>query len=185
MASRTTVVTTAHAPLESAREITLMLRGEDVSAETRRVQWDEEVIDNEHLGKRSSKSELRYFLCQTALGRITTVRSVCRFHRLFWSSLAECCIYHKRKPFDESDSEDSSDKDDATSKSPSEPRDGVPIGRVVGGVPIQPRKPKIKEKPETGTSVLDPDNCDHCAYLTALITKSSVPEAAPAPATTS
>ena len=66
----------------------IRLVGSDTATtSSRRLQWDEKVVDNEHMGKKSSKS--------TNIDRI--VRLV-------------CCIYHKPKKFDEDSSDSSSDE---------------------------------------------------------------------------
>ena len=57
------------------------------------VQWVEETVDNEHMNKKSSKSASSAFLCPLALNAP--------------APFAECCIYHKPRKFDESDSEES------------------------------------------------------------------------------
>ncbi|KAJ5587944.1 uncharacterized protein N7459_003709, partial [Penicillium hispanicum] len=70
---------------------TLRLRGEDSTTTTgepsaaRRIRWSEDVVDNEGMGKKSSKA---------------------------W---VVCCIYHKSRPVGESSSESSSSSSDSNS----------------------------------------------------------------------
>ncbi|KAL9940458.1 hypothetical protein V8E36_001163 [Tilletia maclaganii] len=59
-------------------------RGQGSSSQRRRVVWADDTVDNEHLGKKSSKI---------------------------------CCIYHKPRAFDESDSDESSDSEGSGSDS--------------------------------------------------------------------
>ena len=58
------------------------------------VHWDEGVIDNEHMGKKTSK-------CNSRITR----------HNLLSLLLLGCCIYHKPRDFGESSSSDDSDDD--------------------------------------------------------------------------
>jgi protein phosphatase 1 regulatory subunit 11 len=74
---------------------TLRLRG---TRSGPRVKWDDEVVDNEGMGKKKSKSTF-----QTCFLLLAYADSFLR---------AVCCIYHKPKQFDESSDESSSDEDD-------------------------------------------------------------------------
>lgn len=73
-----------------------------------RVVWRDDVVDNEHLGKKSSKSEWRLH----ALVIFLIVRNDANT-----GGLLVCCIYNRPKQFDESSDEDSSDSDEDDSSS--------------------------------------------------------------------
>lgn len=76
---------------------TLLLRGGPRSRPA--VTWNEDVVDNEGMGKKKSKSEY-------SDGHIDTKYVIIPL-------VSVCCIYHKPKRFDESsDEEDSSDSED-------------------------------------------------------------------------
>jgi protein phosphatase 1 regulatory subunit 11 len=66
-----------------------------------RVVWREDVVDNEHAGKKSSKS---LYICIPLFMYVTDLAHV-----------PVCCIYHKPKRFDESSSEESSSDSDSDS----------------------------------------------------------------------
>lgn len=66
-----------------------------------RVAWDDDVVDNEHMGKKKSKS--------------TSSFSIITFDYL--PHFIVCCIYHKPRPFDESSSDESSDSDSDSNSS--------------------------------------------------------------------
>ena len=69
----------------------------------KKVQWDEAVVDNEHMGKKKSKCEW------APVGSATSPsRSRCPPVR---SLSAGCCIYAKPHKFGESDSESDSEGD--------------------------------------------------------------------------
>jgi len=70
-----------------------------------RVVWREDVVDNENMGKRSSKS--------TAI----CLEYCCSADR---TCDLVCCIYHKARKFDESSSEESSSDDDSDDSAPHE-----------------------------------------------------------------
>ena len=74
----------------------------------RKVTWNEEVINNENAGRKSSKSNKFYIYCIYFI----------LFHIL------GCCIYHKKKAFGESDSDESDSDVEAAEKA--EPKPGVP-----------------------------------------------------------
>lgn len=80
----------------------------------RGIQWEETVIDNENMGKRSSKSPCSRCRARAAL---PACRAVLHAHRPAFAShnlTAVCCIFHKPKGFGESDSESDSDHDSAS-----------------------------------------------------------------------
>jgi protein phosphatase 1 regulatory subunit 11 len=96
--SRTLTVLDSHPDpdshdLHSSTPAVLRLRGGPNSRP--RVVWREDVIDNENMGKKSSKSLwFRSSILVHAKPRLV------------------CCIYHKTRNFGESSSEDSSSEDD-------------------------------------------------------------------------
>lgn len=100
--SRTVTITNASARPEDAETSNnpdgtlgvLRLRGGPRSRQ--RVAWDEDVVDNEGCGKKSSKSK--------------PIEQTAHVHR-FITPIPVCCIYHKPRKFDESSSEESSDSD--------------------------------------------------------------------------
>ncbi|KAI9677208.1 MAG: hypothetical protein M1829_002782 [Trizodia sp. TS-e1964] len=85
----------------------LHLRGEPSTAtsndipEPARVTWAEDVIDNEGMGKKTSKGEIRQ-LAHLDTSALT-------------SPYLACCIYHKPRAVGESSSESSSEEDDSES----------------------------------------------------------------------
>lgn len=90
--------------------------------------WTADVVDNESLNKRSSKSRSP-LSSPLSLSPIPT--STTASFPLTYSSLpcAECCIFHKQRRFDESSSEESdSDESDAVERKdagqPHSSRDG-------------------------------------------------------------
>jgi protein phosphatase 1 regulatory subunit 11 len=100
-----------------------VLRLRAVPAERRRIQWAEDVIDNEGMGKKSSKGMPEPSLLQSCF-------------LLTWVPV--CCIYHKPRAADESSDDDSSGDSSSDSDSDSEPdnstarpsgRNGGPRGR--------------------------------------------------------
>lgn len=95
--SQTQTETPAQTPetREQAPQI-LRLRGAHAS-NGRSVQWAEDVVDNEGLGRKSSKG-----------GQYDLIRAYA--HILTHISIV-CCIYHKPKAVDESSDESSSDSD--------------------------------------------------------------------------
>jgi protein phosphatase 1 regulatory subunit 11 len=100
----------------SAPSGVLRLRAEP--SERRHIQWAEDVIDNEGMGKKSSKgTEFQ--------SRRYTTRST--------NKLEVCCIYHKPRAADESSDDDSSDSS-SDSDSDSEPDNSTarPAGRIGG-----------------------------------------------------
>ncbi|KAL5420792.1 hypothetical protein PMIN04_006121 [Paraphaeosphaeria minitans] len=103
---------------------TLRLRAEPV--EQRRIQWAEDVVDNEGMGKKSSKgvcSQNDYRTCTN-----------------MWALV--CCIYHKPREVGESSDESSSDSS-SDSDSDSEPDNGEarPAGGRKSGSGRRGRKP--------------------------------------------
>lgn len=71
---------------EEAKEEVLEMR---LQFRRPRVRWGEDVVDNEHMNKKKSKSR------QSLKDLLIRV---------------ECCIFHKKRRFDESDSESGSDE---------------------------------------------------------------------------
>ena len=65
-----------------------------------RVVWSEGTVDNEHMGKKKSKSETSPW---------------CESNGMWMGLMTVCCIYHKPKAFDESSSESGSDSDSSCS----------------------------------------------------------------------
>jgi protein phosphatase 1 regulatory subunit 11 len=90
---QSTVTTTESMPASG----TLTLRA---VVPERRVQWETAVVDNEHMGKRSSKSECLLVHCTYCL--------LVRQNNCY----AECCIFHKTRKFDESSSDESSSSEE-------------------------------------------------------------------------
>jgi protein phosphatase 1 regulatory subunit 11 len=72
----------------------------------RRIQWAEDVIDNEGLGRKKSKGLLDIFQASQE-AQSTFMLTGCLV----------CCIYHAPKEFGESSDESSSDSDDSDSDS--------------------------------------------------------------------
>lgn len=62
----------------------------------KKVQWDEAVVDNEHMGKKKSKCESSLFFL---------------VHQLHSGPSTGCCIYEKPRGIGESDSESDGDGD--------------------------------------------------------------------------
>ncbi|KAJ5622810.1 Type 1 phosphatases regulator ypi1 [Penicillium lividum] len=97
---QTTTETSQDLPLRLSG--TLRLRGEDAPSVTpepsssRRIRWSEDVVDNEGMGKKSSKG---------------TIHSL---------PPTLCCIYHKARPVGESSSESESSSSSSDSDSDSE-----------------------------------------------------------------
>ncbi|KAF1960104.1 hypothetical protein CC80DRAFT_284983 [Byssothecium circinans] len=89
---------------------TLRLRAE--STEQRHIQWAEDVVDNEGLGKKSSKGSMK--------GRKLILKRTV------------CCIYHKPREVSESSDESSSDSS-SSDESDSEPDNST--ARPAGGQP--------------------------------------------------
>lgn len=79
----------------------LRLRGGPKKKSQRRVVWDDDVVDNEGCGRKSSKSTCH------PIQSLISHRHAHELHHLS----AVCCIYHKPKRFDESSDEDSTDTD--------------------------------------------------------------------------
>ena len=71
-----------------------------------RVAWDEDVIDNEGIGKKS-KSNSSY----SHLSKLFLSNS----HSIAFHLLPVCCVYHKPRRFDESSSDESSSDSDSDS----------------------------------------------------------------------
>ncbi|KAF4450971.1 hypothetical protein F53441_5962 [Fusarium austroafricanum] len=106
--SQTQTETQAQTPetREQAPQI-LRLRGAHTS-NGRSVQWAEDVVDNEGLGRKSSKGERHECVLMSFLLTETAI---------------VCCIYHKPKAVDESSDESSSDSDSDSDSSSD--RDGA------------------------------------------------------------
>jgi protein phosphatase 1 regulatory subunit 11 len=73
----------------------------------RSVQWCEETVDNEHMCKKSSKSEFRRTINYKIL-KVLLLNS-------------GCCIYHKPKSFGESDSDESDSDIEEAAKADGKP----------------------------------------------------------------
>ena len=86
-------------PAERAPDGTLRLRGGPI--EDRRVRWNEDVIDNEDLGRKSSKGARP----------IPLPPRHAHAHVLTRRAPPVCCIYHRPRAVGESSDEDSSDSD--------------------------------------------------------------------------
>lgn len=96
---------------------TLRLRGEETpsapaepsSSSGPRIRWSEDVVDNEGMGKKSSKGEIisQY---ATSYPRMTFSLTLCLV----------CCIYHKARPVGESSSESESSSSSSDSESDSD-----------------------------------------------------------------
>ena len=85
-------ITATQSNLRIREEPPVILHLQAVSnPDERKVTWDEEVIDNEDMGKKSSKGT---FLASWTLWRLV------------------CCIYHRSRQFGESSSEESSSSSD-------------------------------------------------------------------------
>ena len=83
-------VTATQSNLRTREEPSVVLRLQAVSnPDERRVNWDEDVIDNENMGKKSSKGT-------------STIMEI------NIDSWPVCCIYHRPRKFGESSSEESS-----------------------------------------------------------------------------
>lgn len=98
--SRTQTVTSNEEP-PAPQLARLRLRGAP-PASRRRVVWDDDVVDNEGQGRKSSKSQCTG-KSQAFLDRAETIPCVV------------CCIYTKPRAFDESSSESSSSGSDSES----------------------------------------------------------------------
>jgi protein phosphatase 1 regulatory subunit 11 len=116
----------------SAPSGVLRLRAEPT--EQRHIQWAEDVVDNEGMGKKSSK------------GTVALPHSRC----IMLTRCTVCCIYHKPRAADESSDDDSSDNSSSDSDSDSEPDNSTarPAGRT--GSP-RGRKPHEHDR----------DDCEH------------------------
>lgn len=71
----------------------------------KKITWTDDTVDNEHLGKKSSKSNsmvIKNFFPQLYL--------------LLLFLLLGCCIFHKKKNFGESDSDETDSEDENISK---------------------------------------------------------------------
>lgn len=96
---------------------TLRLRGEETpsapaapsSSSGPRIRWSEDVVDNEGMGKKSSK------------GKITSQYATsCPRMSVFLTLCLVCCIYHKARPVGESSSESESSSSSSDSESDSD-----------------------------------------------------------------
>lgn len=105
---------------------TLRLRAEEAPTDTseatsssRRIRWSEDVVDNEGMGKKSSKGmDLIYLFLSTLITPRNQQQS---------NPPPVCCIYHKARPVGESSSEESSS---SSSESDSESEDDRRTARV-------------------------------------------------------
>jgi protein phosphatase 1 regulatory subunit 11 len=94
---------------------TLRLRAEEAPTDTReetsasrRIRWSEDVVDNEGMGKKSSKGTSKLY--SSPLKQLISL-----------TAPLVCCIYHKARPVGESSSE--SDSDSSSSDSDSDTND--------------------------------------------------------------
>lgn len=93
----------------------------------RSVQWSEDVVDNEGLGRKSSKGTPDLYDAGDIRRTI-----VCRQP----ANISVCCIYHKPKGVDESSDESSSDSSSSSSDSESDgggPSSSAPRKQRAGG----------------------------------------------------
>ena len=88
------------------------------------VTWTEDTVNNEHMGRKSSKSKFPIMCYPCMKSQETSLTS----HLIYcWVALllfTGCCIFHKSKAFGESDS-DESDSDTEIAKS-QPPKPGQP-----------------------------------------------------------
>lgn len=144
-----------------------VLRWEPEPVRQSQVTWSEDTIDNEHMDKRSSKSV--YFLASN----YTCPIDECLLFTLALVS-AECCIFHKKREFGESSTE--SESSDYEIEKYMERRNAMIQEGIVDEegkpIPIAPRRRKKRTSNRTTlhgereeSVVLNPENCDHCAYL--------------------
>lgn len=123
----------------SAPSGVLRLRAEP--SERRHIQWAEDVIDNEGMGKKSSKGT-SYPLClQTNPSNKGPV----------------CCIYHAPRAADESSDDESSDSSSSDSDSDSEPDNSTarPAGSVGG------QRGRRPHEHDHGDCEHDHGDCEH------------------------
>lgn len=92
-------------------EGTVRVRGTGLPGQ--RVQWTEETVDNEGLGRKKSKSKFRSL-------------SLAGFRLIKRYDITVCCIYHKPKEFDESSDESSSGEDSDSSIGSADSRQARP-----------------------------------------------------------
>jgi len=79
-----------------------------------RVRWSEDVVDNEHLNKKKSKRTQFRCRLKVLLGQCAKVAQWRCPAWALWRP-AGCCIYHRPRPFGESDSEqDTTSSEDET-----------------------------------------------------------------------
>lgn len=107
-----TATQTSHDPSTVRLPRTLRLRGDetlntDEPSPARRIRWSEDVVDNEGMGKKSSKGP------DTGLKERESRSPVL-------TSVPVCCIYHKARPVGESSSESDSDSSSSDSDSDNE-----------------------------------------------------------------
>jgi protein phosphatase 1 regulatory subunit 11 len=134
MASQT-VTATEQQHQTNQEHVSVVLRLEAVSnPDERRVTWDEEVVDNENMGKKSSKS---------------------MFSQTIFTNGIVCCIFHPQREFGESSSDESSSSSSSDSDSDGErprPRPAHnhnhPDDEPCGHSPSKrPERPKRKTRP--------------------------------------
>ena len=96
----------------------------------RGIQWDEATVDNEHLCRKSSKRKLctftshssfksNFFSFYDIFSQILSLTS-----SIYKSITTGCCIFHKKKSYDESDSDESASDIEEAEKADAEPKDG-------------------------------------------------------------
>ena len=125
---------------------TLRLRGADSNRRergerSRRIQWAEDVVDNEGMGKKKSKGT---FISGFPFSKHEFVTN--------YVPLPVCCIYHKPRPVGESSSEEDSSSSDSDSNS-----DGG-AGNDDGSA-----RPSGRIARNRRTNNHDSDHGDHCA----------------------
>lgn len=107
----------------------LRLRGDMSSRRPRAIQWDESVIDNEHMNKKKTKSKVFFFKKKRKI-----------VYKLIFFSFLVCCIYHKPHAVGESsDESSSSDSDNSSSSEDERPHRN---GKCTHKHPIQKKKKK-------------------------------------------
>lgn len=100
VSSQTQTITSISSSNRPTPQAILRLRGAHDPSQ-RRIQWAEDVVDNEGLGRKKSKGA---FVVQNKLLQLIDV-------------LLVCCIYHRPKGVDESSDESSSSSDSSSDES--------------------------------------------------------------------
>ena len=118
-----TQITTDPSLRDQANGPVLRLRGE--RPPRRSIRWAEDVVDNEGLGRKSSKGQCYFWDVKCRLA------SSLRLVTNQWQTLINivCCIYHPNRPIGESDDSDSSSSSDSGSESDAERSKGKDRGK--------------------------------------------------------